>query len=594
MSYSWVWLGDQPSKAPQQRLNIRHIADPYNKANQRGGPGSVIHKHSRAIAFSIFRNHSLFSRNPKHSKPPMNTSASILLATKKVQEQYTSTRTTAKLNSHGLLEDLRNADGSTVHAQFETIVPPPTSRPATPQEERDSRNDGLMAESSRLTHVKSNAGDARPPHNEASSSTRVSLPPPLPPKDDPPYHQGVPISTGSSSRTELSRITETLRHPLDNTQPSTSSDHSSTLFTHSDRSHSLSREETVDMDDEHSPPRTSHAEAFATVDSSYFEHARGRPESRHTEESGSHGLVGALRRRLLGQGTNKGGPKSQAVAPTVTPREGNYTPPWLTMAPRSKQEERERVIQNLNESFKDVGLLPTRPNKSGPTKKPRRKIQASSNIFEQVPSDSLYMLLPLWPGETDAGSSQLGEDPTSYIVRLEERQYLLVYYVPFDDKSKKKGDVSKKRTRSDARPPAGHSSTNNDRIISLQAFRVCARLVSYSDLRETGVRVPAYGLSITGSMAEAVKYLPSPEIRALRLDDIVIGTCYARRSGMEFVPEGLSKLGLCMPNDIPLPTRPLGEADMAPEEILVLTPLGRAAVEMAWLGCMAVTSFGSV
>lgn len=66
----------------------------------------------------------------------MNTSASILLATKKVQEQYTSTRTTSKLNSHGLLEDgSRHPDGVTVYSQevtIATMAPSMRSRPSTP------------------------------------------------------------------------------------------------------------------------------------------------------------------------------------------------------------------------------------------------------------------------------------------------------------------------------------------------------------------------------------------------------------------------------------------------------------------------------
>ena len=203
------------------------------------------------------------------------------------------------------------------------------------------------------------------------------------------------------------------------------------------------------------------------------------------------------------------------------------------------------------------------------------------------------MLLPLWPGETDPTSSELHEDPNQYIVRLEERQFLLVYYVPFVAEAKKKGESGKKRSRGTETRSSSHSTgSNSERLIALHSFRVCARLVSYSDLRETGVRVPAYGLSITGSMTEAVQYLPPLSIREQRLDDLVIGMCHGRSGGMEFLPEGLKKLGLCMPSDAPAP--PVSELEPVPEEVMVLTPIGRAAVEMAWLGCMAVTSFGTI
>ena len=44
------------------------------------------------------------------------------------------------------------------------------------------------------------------------------------------------------------------------------------------------------------------------------------------------------------------------------------------------------------------------------------------------------------------------------------------------------------------------------------------------------------------------------------------------------------KLGLC----IPVPPEP----GMGEEPVAELTPIGRAVLEMAWIGCIAVTSFG--
>ncbi len=80
------------------------------------------------------------------------------------------------------------------------------------------------------------------------------------------------------------------------------------------------------------------------------------------------------------------------------------------MAARSKQEEQERVIKNLNDSFRDVGLLPSfKPGKHRTKGKGRR---GSENVFDQIPDDSLYMLLPLWPGETEAASTIYDDDPS--------------------------------------------------------------------------------------------------------------------------------------------------------------------------------------
>ena len=88
------------------------------------------------------------------------------------------------------------------------------------------------------------------------------------------------------------------------------------------------------------------------------------------------------------------------------------------------------------------------------------------------------------------------------------------------------------------------------------------------------------------------QWLPPRYIRDQRLDDIVIGVCYSRNMGIEFVPEGLQKLGLTMPSDQP-PRMITKDMDIVIDEDIILTPIGRAAVEMAWLGCLAVTSFGS-
>ena len=348
------------------------------------------------------------------------------------------------------------------------------------------------------------------------------------------------------------------------------------------------------MDHEDSPPRTSHAQAFATIDSSYFEHMLTRID-RRVEKPSSHGLVSVFRRKFLGSA--KGNAKSSHSTMPLARLQGSYTPPWLTMAPRSKQEERKHIIQNLNDFFKGVGLLPTaRVNhKSSSSKGERPKHPNTTTIFENVPADSLYMLLPLWPGETDPASSETSEDPASYFVPIEGRQYLLVYYVPLDEKADKKLD-HKKRARSDTRSIATAPSVtvkDRDRIISLRSFKVIARLVSYADLRETGVRVPAFGLSVTGPLREAMHHLPPPEIREQSLDDIIIGYSLNQEKGVEFFPEYLQKLGLCMPmlNSQPQPT---SETNMPEEEDVVLTPIGRAVVEMAWLGCMALTSFGSI
>ncbi|TCD69797.1 hypothetical protein EIP91_006110 [Steccherinum ochraceum] len=586
---------EQPDKAPQQRVNVRHVVDPYSQGNKRGGPSSVIHKHSRAVAFSIFRTHSLFSSSSRRATTHMSTSTSILLATKKVQEQYTSTRTTAKLNSHGLLEDRALGDAAgTVFSPTTTAATPSVrassrassahghqdrdrsqhrTRARGPADEDTHTNASGVGSSSQTTSGWSTHSSSGV--SATTSPSRSPAPPSAPSSPStrqPPAH--IPQMSVSSTSTSETATPSRRATSMDAVTPHNGSFSVSSTITETVQTGSRSElptDEAMDLDEETLLPRTSHAEAFATVDSTWLEHARGRDQRpqhhhHHHQEDSPHSIVGAFRRKLLGQGNTKSR-SNPATGPTSASLEGNYNPPWLTMAPRSKVEERERVIQNLNDSFKDVGLLPSFRGQRGHHEKSKRnKHSAATNIFAHVPIDSLYMLLPLWPGETDTPMAENKEDPSGFIIPVEDRQYLLVYYVPFDERLKKKrkrGD--KKRTREEVTKT--HVSTS--------------------------VRLPDCGLSITGSMTEAARFLPPPSIRDQSLDDIVVGVCHTRDNGMEFLPEGLVKLGLCMPTDQPYHA-PVSE-DEEPEEIDVnLTPIGRAAVEMAWLGSMAVTCFGPI
>ena len=352
------------------------------------------------------------------------------------------------------------------------------------------------------------------------------------------------------------------------------------------------------------PIRTSHAEAFATLEPPFIEYLRQHSEkydgsSDHdSQPSRFKGL-----RKLFHPQPLKGGSKHSPQGPpggNPAVLEGHYTPPWLTMAARSKQEEQERVIKNLNDSFRDVGLLPSfKPNKNRQNKKGRR---SNENVFDQIPDDSLYMLLPMWPGETDPTSAALeGDSPMDLDIPIQDRQYLLVYYVPNelskerkpDDKKRTRGshmssaashhsETSTARSGADSRGGAG-VATNSKNSVSLNSFNILARLVSYKDVNGSGIRVPTNGLAVAGPMSDAIAAIPRVRFQ---VDDLalMIAFCANRERGVEVVPEGVEKLGLCLPR---------ANSD-DPDSDAPLSPLGRAAVEMAWLGALAVMGFASV
>ncbi|KAI5118890.1 hypothetical protein M0805_003565 [Coniferiporia weirii] len=626
-----------PTKPLQMRLNIRHLSDPYSKANTRGGPLTFIHKHSRAQAFSIFRGHTLPQRHLK-------TNSSILLAPKKVQEQFTTTRTTSKLSTHGLLLDDKNtnatgsgrsgqtASGSGTNSATTSTTSVSGSSRAT-QSSSTSTSKGSSTEHSQQPSSGSGKlklridrsaeavdrkgkGTVRSPVNNTPSSSQTSVGEFSPPSTD----KGVSDTDVSHVRlrTERSALFDHLRRPMEIDSRSSiaetasltsegSQQFSSALSAWDQSSIASSqrparrpqdlRQQLVRMPapargsvgslEEQPAIRTSHAEAFATLDPPFIEYLR--MHSAHydgsSEQDPSPSRFKGLRKLFHTQPV-RNSPKSSPLSSSssVATLEGHYTPPWLTMAARSKQEEQERVIKNLNDSFRDVGLLPSfKPSRSRANKKGKR---SNENIFDQIPDESLYMLLPMWPGETDPASAELSDEPVKLDIPLPDRQFLLVYYVA-NELSKERSDDKKRSRGSQTSSSTSHhtdatSSRESRNAVSLSSFNVLARLVSYKDVNGSGIRVPTDGLSVTGPMSDAIREIP--QIR-FQVDDLalMIAFCANRERGVEVVPEGAEKLGLCLPRTSP-----------DPDSDAPLSSLGRAAVEMAWLGALAVMGFGSV
>jgi len=240
-------------------------------------------------------------------------------------------------------------------------------------------------------------------------------------------------------------------------------------------------------------------------------------------------------------------------------------------------------MSSLNDNFGAVGLVPPRPTPQRPAN--RTKEKAPETLLLPVPDDSVYMLLPLFAGETD--SEFQPEDMAQYEVPLESRKYLLVYYMPFE---KRPGGGKKVEQPSLSRP--GGQRTK-DKTVFLSSFRVSAHLMSYRDFKGSGIRLPAAGLSVTGPLTQAQPPKVKPESPR---DPVAIALCSKRDNGIEFLPEGLHKLGLCDAEEVEQMVDPedLDDDDEKVEFKFELNALGRAVVDMAWVGAMAVTSFGAM
>ncbi|KAJ4481124.1 hypothetical protein J3R30DRAFT_2402308 [Lentinula aciculospora] len=294
-----------------------------------------------------------------------------------------------------------------------------------------------------------------------------------------------------------------------------------------------------------------------------------------------------------------------------------YDPPWVTFTSREQQEIQRNVLGQLEDSFEYVGLLPAkdrdkdseRSKNSNAIKRDRLheiqvrgimpKLHKKNDVLSFVPADAFFMLLPLWPAETDVYSQRsfpFQIPPTL----VESRTYLLVFY-----KSLQMGESSK-----------GSSIYDSQLKVLLPSFRAIARLISYQELQGTGIRIPEQGVSVNGPLESAFAQRPrlndtvseasiatttpvsnSPSTAQL----CVIASSYSRDAGLEFDPEALIELGLCRvlsskENANALGNRPpameMGEKE---DQLMTvkLTPIGSAVMEMVWVGGLALTSFGS-
>ncbi|KAJ6571771.1 hypothetical protein B0H19DRAFT_1347343 [Mycena capillaripes] len=508
----WVfrrwWVELHPQK-PQQRVTINPFRRPFTLGSKPPHDGAYtnIHKHSKVMAFSIYRHYkpacapldvsamgagrSMSTGNgDKERRRPM---AMILLAPRHVQEAYTSTNITKKLRLHGLLDD---GNGK----------------------EREDARDGTRSVGKREEErMREKEREARQNRDFIGSSPDVTR------RRQPRNSFGLVDSDLDSARVSSSRKTSN--------------------------------------------------EAFSTLDASPIDQMMLAQEARYGESSNS------VLSRVLRRAAGPVHPMGTAIPHQV------YSPPWVILQSRVKQEERRRRHNVLSNSFEDVGLLP--PKKSTGGGRGAKKAPVTGvDIFAQVPPDALFMLLPLWPGPTDPVSER-NATRAPHEIPTEQRQYLLVSYEPCEERPPSPGKTSNHDEDSGWKNKGRRASISSMRAvyggkasrgcdILLTSYCIRARLVSHADL---------LGSAGAGPWHEALLSMPQITMHGHVL--LVIGTCALCEAGVEFDPEPLLKMGLCVPI-----LQDAGTDDGMEEPVAELTPIGKAVLEMAWIGSIAATSFG--
>ena len=514
----------------------------------------------------------------------------ILLGTRKVQKAYTSTNTTRKLESHGLLDDSGRTSPRDVERMRREIEREGRAKTKKDYDKgKDKReasekgkgtstlkkitNKGLLDSSGG-----SSAGSVTNAlHSDSSTVVNTSTTMTTPNASEggsnfPDSAENSVVNNEATSDRTILRATS-FRSPYRRRYPDDFSDGSSD-------------------EGPRYPTRTPHRETYAVLPPEVF-------ESAHHQEHPTHGLFGWGKSRGVNQ-----------IGHRPNPYEASYNPPWPVTAPRINSETRKGIVDDLNMSFQDVGLLPAtgeiRNSHSGQIKRKRereqqrimnvsrRPDQPQADIFEDVPADALCMLLPLWPGETDPTSARKHPSSPSSLP-TSSRQYILVYYkaqppaVPPHEEGKKKS-AEKKRSR--ISPVSSHDSTNHnkreERGILLTNFYISARIVSHRELQGTGIRIPDVGLAVSGPLEDAYNNMPT----TIPYGEYILGVCNSRDAGIDFLQEGFEKMGLSrnVPNSNPIAADDDDDCQSL-NTVAVLTPLGRAVMEMAWLGGLALTSF---
>lgn len=620
-----LFLADDPFSL-QQRIHFLHVPN-ENGNNCAAGdrPLMTLHRHSRVVGFTIRR-----SYRPKAS-PNVHTSgsnvtgprqagripesqsekkaASILLAPRHVQVSYTSTKTTRKLESHGLLDDSGRKNPKNLQ-RMEKIKKEKEREEKKKAKERERERRGVMERATKtfsgkgkekekvplfeakslwegvkernrlleswgsekdLDKLDTTSSQLRANFEVGNSETDSALLSP-PSRDDPIVSSSQASSSTGATTPDMGGLSNSIEKPIVDQR---SDGFDQTLSLGQDDIHR--RESVTSNEDDpgtalgrRQPHRSTYREAYATLPPEVFEAAhRGQHSTKFFGWSKS-------------KASDRGGPRNYF--------EASYNPPWALTQPRHSAIMRRDIVEDLNTSFQDVGLLPAigeikSTNSKGKQKKacpprPRTPLMPNENqvdFLAELPDDTLYMILPLWPGETDPTSTKRYPFKPP-VVPVTKRLYLLVYYmptpspVPPDDKS------AKKRSK----------NIQEDQYILLNSFHISARVLSYTDLQGSSNRIPDRGLTICGPLQEAFESMPDAKAK----DKYIMCICHSRETGFEFVPECFERMGLSQ--NVPNPRfmeMATDDDSSSLDTILVPTPIGHAVMELVWIGGMALMGF---
>ncbi|KAH7108002.1 hypothetical protein BKA62DRAFT_739945 [Auriculariales sp. MPI-PUGE-AT-0066] len=558
----------EPGKLRENQILLKQVVDqpPNGRKRRTGGPAMYIHHHSRKRVVSIFR-----EQNPFKRQESMTPAVSILYSPRDLASFHTRSR--PRVQYHDDASRLRSI--RTVTAE----EPPPIPGSSTaPTEE----------------HV-------YPPTYNRGRDTTPTLQTPQPRPflsnmmvaEEAPHRRGHADAFGVSDRMHAQMSpSQTLAEPPAPV-PTKSDRGTNSLSSLFKRKGKASSEKVVPFSPPwmvfHPPkPQTEEEMERMLFNSMSQSESYSSSASSHTQTSDSTMRAVASEH-----------PSTRSVGHS-------------SHRDKEAEDEKQRQrVRNLSQSFESVGLIATsrkpKPTTSGLSQSRDKPKNSPPSFIDTLPPDSICFLLPLWPSE--AASRKRDGPPPTYRPPVNERRYLVVYFVKQSQLGGLPSPVqppppSKKRNRPGASPTAGPSHGNSNLAGGSSSkhgftpFHVVARLVNSNDLLQAGMRSLDKGLFISGSISDGLLAVPDVPASADTLSPIIIALCNETQS-LEFVPEGLDKLGLRVepPEQDDIDDDPIGIRTWAgpptvfnPHSERALTSIGRAVVEIIWAACVAVSA----
>lgn len=347
---------------------------------------------------------------------------------------------------------------------------------------------------------------------------------------------------------------------------------------------------------------------FSVGSPSFMDDRKERKEDKkqkQREKQQSHSWSGSSSQSSawtsVGQSSSSSGKVSSLSREVGVSTEPKYQPPWMT---GSGKVPSERSREYNAEGSATPPIAPYEETVAPVSFK-------EGKAWEAVPEDAMAMVIPICKRLTDTEDSEAHSCTPALrngsFFDNASPESLLVYFVPFTS-SQLGGDRPSeaarrasmgqrlRRARSKEQMSGGRlgvtdfaTEVSAPQLVPLpfRSFRIVARVVEPEDLRSEPMLAP-WPTTQDGQQndSDSVEESPAADSSGTRFPT-VIAVCHSRGQGVEFVLEGLDRLGLCEGQSAWGPT---GYEEWRGSG---LSRTGREILDVLWTACVAILGLTS-